>query len=170
MPVQPVGIPRQIQISDVTPGSLQSGDGGGLLTAAGSMSVRIDGDSAGVFSVTGLDLLRLMRDPELPPDAPRVWETVLSVDGPGPVTVGEAEAIDVTVTFACPANQAASEYDASAAIVVDSMPDPVLQIPVSGSVASTLRTNPNTTLPAPVSLPQRSMLARTSCARSGDPS
>src|ERR1700751_1961616 len=80
--------PIRIDLTDVEPGSFVEGDGGGLLNLSGAVIARIEGTNSGLFSVVGLEGFRLVKEPDAPG---RDWESVGSVDGAGPITVGPKE-------------------------------------------------------------------------------
>src|SRR5947209_13117508 len=101
MNLPPLPGPSRIQINSVAPGLSASGYGGGMPKIAGQCTVTINGDSDEVFSVNGLETLALVSDPDVP-HSPRVWETVLTVNGAGPIDVGPGEALFITVWFSCP--------------------------------------------------------------------
>ena len=79
----------------------------------GDVVVQSDGDTSNVFSVTTTETMALRRDPDAPPGSGPSWQTVLTVDGPGPVSMRGAAAIDVTVGFACALTTTQSTFNAS---------------------------------------------------------
>jgi len=134
MPGPPFPFPPRIQINNITPSKGAGSAGGGLPRVMGQCSAAIQGDPDGVFSVTGLESMALTSDPDVPHGG-RVWETVLTVDGAGPIDLGAGEGLSVTVWFACPANPIKQSFSAIVAVTVASAPQtPVLQIPVVGTV------------------------------------
>ena len=80
------------------------------------MVARIDGDAAGVFSITGLETDRLMRDPGLPPGTPPQWETLRTVAGSGPIDATGAQALIATVSCSCPIGTQQNSFSATALI------------------------------------------------------
>ena len=111
MPTQPVppplDFPTRIDFSGIAPGAFASAGGGGLPHAAANVSMRIDGDSNGVFSLVSLETQALVRqhDPELPPtDFTFEWITARVVEGAGPIGINSKEALLATVGFTCPAD------------------------------------------------------------------
>jgi hypothetical protein len=132
LPLPPA--PNHIQINNVTPGQSAASDGGGLPRVSGQCSAVIQGDPDGVFFVEGLETLALVHDPDAPPGSPRVWETVTTVDGAGPIDLGAGEALDITVRFACPAMPAKDSYSALAVATLDGQPQGVMRIPITATV------------------------------------
>lgn len=133
----PLSFPSVIHFFSVAPGTSASSGGGGLLQVAGDVAVRIDGDDSGVFSVATLETQALVHNPDAPPHAPRVWETVTTVDGPGPISMEAASALLITVAFACPADPQKDAFGASAVVVASGTRVPLLlQVPISAIVDS----------------------------------
>lgn len=95
--------PNHIDFPPVTPGTSVSNTGAGLPHHKGPVTVRIDHDVSKVMSISSLDLLELTRDPDVP-HSPLVWETVLTQQGSGPITLSEGQALAITATLSCPAN------------------------------------------------------------------
>ncbi len=136
----PLDVPRQIDFTDVTLGVAAFGDGGNLFKFDGSVVARIDGDDAGVFSITGLETDRLMRDPELPPGTPPQWQTLRTVDGSGPIDASGAQALIVTVSCSCPIGTQQDSFTASALITPDGTDGAVLMnVPITATVDGTGR-------------------------------
>ncbi len=93
----------------------------------------IDGDSADLFSVASIETLHLVPDPELP--HARVWETLLTVNGPGPISMRAAKAVDITVRFACPAQPLQTSFNAVAVLVAQGTTSPsLMQVPIEATV------------------------------------
>ncbi len=135
----PFPAPDRIEILGVLPGEFGSGDGGWLSTLDGSASVRIDGNPSEAFSIVGLETfaLRVSHDPDLPPGPhPVSWQTVASVDGPGPIAVRKNEALVITVGFACPTGTTQKAFDAS--VVVSGNALQAASLPVDAQAASTV--------------------------------
>jgi hypothetical protein len=130
----PLPVPNRIQMKSVPPGRSVSSDGGGLVKAKGQCSVSIQGDSDGVFFMDSLETLGLVHDPDLPPGSQRVWETLETVQGAGPIGIDPGLALDINVRFACPATPAKDTYNAFAVAVVDGQQNAVLSIPITATV------------------------------------
>ena len=131
----PLGLPTSIRFSNVNTQSFTQVEGGRVVEFGANVVARIDGDAAGVFSVTGLESLALERDPELPPGSPPVWTTVATVDGPGPITVRPRMALGVTVACTVPANSPVDTLTATAVAVANGTDGPVLMaLPIQATV------------------------------------
>jgi hypothetical protein len=119
----PLPVQLGFQAINVIPGAFGSTDGGWLSdVVAGDVSVRIDGDPNGFFSVSGLETfaLEVDHDPDLPPGPhPRSWQSVAVVDGPGPIFLAKKTLLDVSVLAGCPVGTAPGVFGASAVVVGD---------------------------------------------------
>ncbi len=134
-PLPPAPAPASIQIDNGLPGLTATGDGGGHVKAAGQCNVVIEGDADGVFSVASLETLAMMHPPDAPPGSGRSWQTVDSVDGPGPIGVAPAGFLRIQVQFACPVSPAKETYTAKAVAVLEGSQRQVLGVPITASVA-----------------------------------
>jgi hypothetical protein len=136
MPVAPppTGLPTHIQFNSIAPGANASAGGGGLPKVSGQASALIQGDPDHVFSVISLETLALVHDPDLPPGSPRAWETVLVVNGPGPIALNAGEALSVTVRFVCPPKPTKETYNATAVVTIPNATTPALQLPITATV------------------------------------
>ncbi len=110
-------------------------DGGALFKFTTPVVARIDGDSAGIFAVSGLETMALRRDPEAPPGSPLQWQTLATVDGSGPISMQGAQALIITVECFLPLTFEQSTLNAAAVVVSEGTDSPVLmQIPVKATV------------------------------------
>jgi DNA-binding CsgD family transcriptional regulator len=135
MPNPPLGVPGSIQFQGVPLGSSATANGGGSLHFHGDVVVRIDGDTTNVFSVKTVEAMALRRDPDAPPGSGLAWQTVITVDGPGPMSMKGAGAIDVTVGFACALSIQQSEFSATAVVLASgTIGPPLMQIPIQATV------------------------------------
>src|SRR5215813_13502601 len=102
MPLRPK-IPNKIQISNVPLRSRASGQGGVYATEDAKVTVRIEGDTSGVFQVVEVETDNVVRDPDSRPGHPPLLtlEVAQQVDGPGPIQVSPGQAILATVQFNC---------------------------------------------------------------------
>lgn len=131
MPGPPLGFPPRIAISKIAPGNSGMAGGGNTVRANGDVIARLQGDAFGVFSIDSVEALELVSDPDV--HGSRVWETVASVDGSGPITVGGG-AIMVTARFSPPLNQPQDTYHAAIEVVADGTTQPViLSVPITGN-------------------------------------
>src|SRR5262245_30761109 len=122
----PLGLPSTIQFTNVITQSFTEVEGGRVVDFSGSVVARIEGDTAGVFSVTGLETLALMHgDPDAPPGS-REWTTILTVDGAGPISVRAREALGVTVALSVPSDPGSDTFSAAVVVVADGTDSPVL--------------------------------------------
>jgi len=129
----PLNVPGTIVLDSFT-GNSASGTGGGLPHIKGNVVVLIEGDTGGVFSAMGLETMALVHDPDLPPGSGRAWETVLLAGGAGPIPIGTAEALLITVAFAAPAK--AGSFTAMAVVVQEGTTGPALfQVPIQATSA-----------------------------------
>jgi hypothetical protein len=111
-----------------------SSTGGGLPHIHGNVVATIHGDTHGVFSIVGLETDALVHEGDTPPGS-RTWETVQSVDGSGPIAIGHAEALLVTVGFGPPAASTRKAYSATVTIVADGTSGPALfEVPIHATV------------------------------------
>jgi hypothetical protein len=132
----PLNVPDTIALLGAPIGSFVSGVGGGLPRLNGNIVALIDGDDSGVFSVVGLETDTLVHDPDAPRGG-RTWETVLTVDGSGPIQIGPAMALLVTVGFAARRSLTQANFTATVVIVAEGTSGPALfQIPIQASVDS----------------------------------
>src|SRR5262252_7311321 len=115
MPLRPK-IPNQIQFSNVPLRSRTSGQGGVYATQDATITVRIDGDTSGVFQVLAVETDNVVRDPDSPPGHPPLLtlEVAREVNSPGPIQVFSGQAILATVQFSCPADPPQSKFVATA--------------------------------------------------------
>src|SRR5262249_19829957 len=120
------------QINNVTPGTSAAGHGGGRLRVSGQYSALLEGDTDGVFSITGLETLEFVPDPDLP-HGPGSWQTVERVAGAGPIDIEPLEVLDISLRFACPGDPAKESFSASVA-VVDRSRTTVMRIPITATV------------------------------------
>ena len=124
--LQFANVPRRQSVSD-TAGKIVRG-------GAGQASARVEGPDAAAFSVTALELLALQRDPDVL-HSPLVWETVDSVNGSGPINLGDGSGLGVEVTFSCPAHPGKSAFAATAVVFDPAAPATgLLTIPISATV------------------------------------
>ena len=133
----PLGVPSKIQLDQIDPLSFAEADGGGKLAGGPQFPpqvvTRIEGDGSGVFSVRYIETLCLEpSDPDVPHSS-RVWATLRTTDGPGPIETRGAQALDITVGFACPAKPQKS-YSATAVVLADGAASPLMQIPIQATV------------------------------------
>ena len=134
-PQPPLGFSSHINFAPTAPGASASDAGGGLPKHDGDVSVRIEGDASGVFSVTSLETDILTRDPDAPPHSGPVWEPDGSQNGAGPITLAAEEALAVFVTFTCPLNPTAESFSATAVVFpVEAPATALLTIPLTASV------------------------------------
>jgi hypothetical protein len=138
-PVDPIlGIPSKIHLDQIDPLTFAEADGGGRLPQdppfPPQVVTRIDGDSSGVFSVRSIETLRLVPGAPDVPHSSGEWATVRTVDGPGPIETRGAQALDITVGFACPAKPQKS-YSATAVVLADGgASPPLMQILIEATV------------------------------------
>jgi hypothetical protein len=128
----PLGVPGSIALPAVSIGRFASGTGGGLPKLKGNVFVRIDGDSSGVFSVLSLETEALVHDPELPGSA-RSWETVLLVNGSGPIPIESTQALLVTV--GCRSSKPGT-FAATAAVANTASGPALFHIPIQATVVA----------------------------------
>jgi hypothetical protein len=125
----PLGVPSKIQLDQIDPLTFAEAEGGGMLPqdapSPPQVITRIDGDSSGVFSVRSIETLRLVPGTPDVPHSSRVWATMRTVDGPGPIEIRGAQALDITVGFACPAKPQKG-YSATAVVLADGGASPPL--------------------------------------------
>jgi hypothetical protein len=143
MPGPPLGFPPQITISKVAPGSSGTAGGGNTVRADGDVLARLNGDAFGVFSIDSIETLELVSDPDA--HGERVWETVATVNGSGPIRGGEA--IMVTARFSPPLVQPQDTYHAVIEVVANTTQAIILSVSVTGN------TNPGTLSIAATSTP-----------------
>ena len=128
----PLGIPSAIRFDHADPHTFTVLEGGGRLAppVPPQIVARIDGDGAGVFTVTGIETLHLVRDP----DAHALnWETLTSVDGVGPIDMTGAQAIGVLVGFGVP-DKPQPSYSATCVLAPPDDPsNPLMVVPVEGT-------------------------------------
>jgi hypothetical protein len=134
----PLGVPSKIQLDQIDPLTFAEADGGGRLPQDAPLPpqvvTRIDGDSSGVFSVISIETLRLVPSAPDVPHSSRVWATMRTVDGPGPIQTRGAQALDITVGFACPAKPQKS-YSAIAVVLADcGASPPLMEILIQATV------------------------------------
>ena len=142
MQTPPLGAPNQVVFSNVELGVVEIGSAGREFNFDGNFVARIDGDSAGVFTISGIETLRLGREP----DAPGLeWLTVQSVDGAGPISAQGARAVIVTVRCLFPFAFTSSSVSASIALLAEGTDSPALeQFAISASVDLVGRTHIDT--------------------------
>jgi hypothetical protein len=116
----PLNVPRSIIIEG--PGS---GTGGGLPHIRGNVVALIEGDTLGVFNVIGLETDALIHQDDAPHGS-RTWTFVQSVNGPGPIAIGQAEALLVTVGFGVPRSPGSGPFAATVVIVAEGTTGPPL--------------------------------------------
>lgn len=133
----PLGVPSKIQLDQIDPLTFIEADGGGRFAQdpqyPPQVVTRIDGDGSGVFSVNCIEMLRLVPGDRDVPHSLRVWATLRKVNGPGPIETRGAQALDITVGFACPAKPRKS-YTATAVVLADGAASPLMQIPIQATV------------------------------------
>jgi len=130
----PLGVPPVVTFVEVPLGSFASSVGGGLPHLNGSVVARIDGDSNGVFSVLGLETQALVHDPD--GGSGRTWETVLLADGAGPIQIGRAQALLLTVGFAARLSLTQRDLTANVVLGTSSTGPALFQIPIHATVDS----------------------------------
>jgi hypothetical protein len=124
--------PFRIDLTGVQPGSFVEGTGGGRTGVSATVITRIDGSDSGLFSVVGLEVFRLERDPDAPK---RSWQSSGSVDGGGPIGMGSQDFITATVRFACPSDPAQDTFDAVVHVSrQDEQTQSVLSIPIHAAL------------------------------------
>jgi hypothetical protein len=116
-------LPSDIQILNVTIGTRASSSAGLYSKADANVTVRIEGDNAGLFRVTKVETDDVVIVREGPHGNPiEVLETALVVNGPGPIQVFNGQAILASVEFSCPMAPAQAAFRATA--VMDGLPAP----------------------------------------------
>src|SRR5262249_32548919 len=143
MPLRPK-IPNSIQVSNVPLRSTASGQGGVYATEDAQVTVRIEGDTSGVFQVLAVETDDVVRDPDSPPGHPPLLtlEVAQEVNGPGPIQVFSGQAILATVQFSCPADPPESKFLATAV-----MDGPGLTTPMRVPIIATANLGPTEGLP-----------------------
>lgn len=134
MHLLPPPFPSLIQFSGVVSGQSVESGGGGLSRTSGTCTSHIEGDAAGVFFVSGMRTFELVQDPDVPHGAPRVWEVLDDVSGPGPIDIASGLALELLVRFACPADPGQHEYGA-VVVALDSQQNQILRVPITATVA-----------------------------------
>ena len=119
MPNRPK-LPREILISNVALGSHGSSSAAVTSTIDASVTAQIVGDKAGVFEVSRIETLDLVREPDGQHGSIFVWETALAVDGLGPIQVDQGQAVLVFVDFSCPPDPASSGFRAT--VLLEGLP------------------------------------------------
>src|SRR5262245_42341816 len=134
MPLRPK-IPNQIQFSNVRLRSRTSGQGGVYATEDANVTVRLEGDTSGVFQVVKVETDDVVRDPDSPPGHPPllILEVALEVNGPGPIEVFSGQAILATVQFSCPADPPQSKFLATAVMDGPGLTKP-MRVPIIATV------------------------------------
>src|SRR5215470_4696498 len=94
-------VPRQIRILNVPLGAQRESSAGDYVTGDSTVTVRIEGDTSNVFSVTQVETFDVEADPDTRPPQ-LVLVPALQVIGPGPIEVFEGEAILASIEFSCP--------------------------------------------------------------------
>ena len=136
-PAIPLNVPNHIKLINVAPGAFASGIAGGLphTTVSTFVTARVDGDSAGVFSIAQVETreLELVSDPDVPG---RHWEwvSVLTVQGQGPIELDASQALVVSVVFSCPRTPNQKHFPATVVAFTATAPD-ILNIPLDADVA-----------------------------------
>src|SRR5262245_36997658 len=121
----PLGFTEVIQFNNIDTQVLVQGEGGGVVSFTAQVEVRIDGNTSGVFSVQGLETMALVLDPEL---RERVWATVATQNGAGPIKVRNREALGVIIGCSVPADAQESEFNATAVVVQAGTQSPSLMV------------------------------------------
>lgn len=125
---------NEISFKGVVPGELVTETAGGLPHFAGEVIVSIEGDTFEAFSVLSVETDALLHDPDAPRGSPKVWETVLIVDGAGPIRISQGEALLVTVGCICPLEPTQAVFEATAIVTDPDFGPPLLRIPVKATV------------------------------------
>jgi len=131
----PLGLSGSIHFEQVDPQTFVTGEGGGILArpAPPSVVAQIEGADAGAFTVEGLETVHLVRDPDAPRPT-RVWETLATVDGSGPISLAGAQALGVTVGFGTPVRPTQASFSAVAVLVPEGGGAPVMEVPIDATV------------------------------------
>jgi hypothetical protein len=110
-------LPTEIQILNVLYGTRGSARGGRYANADANVTIRIEGDNAALFRVIQVETADVVITREGPHGSPVAsLETVLTVDGPGPIPVDAGQAVLVSVEFSCPIDPPQATFRATAII------------------------------------------------------
>src|SRR5262245_39117825 len=133
MPLRPK-IPNSIQVSNVPLRSTASGQGGVYATEDAQVTVRIEGDTSGVFQVLAVETDDVVRDPDSPPGHPPLLtlEVAQEVSGPGPIQVFPGQAILATLQFSCPADPPQSTFLGTAVMDGPGLTTPI-RVPIKAT-------------------------------------
>ena len=124
----PLNVPRSISIQ-----GRGSGTGGGLPHIHGNVVALIEGDAHGVFNVIGLETDALIHQGDEPTGS-CTWTFVQSVNGPGPIAIGQAEALLVTVGFGVPRSPGSGPFAATVVIVAEgTIGPPLFEVAISAA-------------------------------------
>jgi hypothetical protein len=135
-----LGAPNAVDFSNMELGVSQIGSAGREFKFDGDFVARIDEDPAGVFTVTGIETLRLGREPDAPPGSGFQWINVQSVDGAGPISAQGARAVIVTVQCFFPVTFTSPSASASVVLLAEGTDSPALeQFAITASVDLTGR-------------------------------
>jgi hypothetical protein len=108
-------LPGEIRILNVALGDRRSSDGGLYAMADANVTVRIVGDSSGVFRVVKVETADVVITQEGPHGGPIAsLQTALTASGPGPIQVFSGQAILASVEFSCPSDPAQAIFRARA--------------------------------------------------------
>jgi len=127
MQTPPLGAPNAVEFSNIELGASQIGSAGRQFQFAGNLVARIDGDPAGVFTVTGMETDRLGREPDAPPGSGFQWITLQTVDGAGPISMQGARALIVTVQCFFPVTFTSSSVTASVTLLAEGTDSPPIE-------------------------------------------
>jgi hypothetical protein len=106
-------LPDEIVITNVAIGSQGSSSGAKVSSVDAIVTPQIVGDKLGVFAISRIETLELVREPDGLHGSILVWEPGTTVKGSGPIQVEQGEALRAFVTFTPPPDPAVSVFRAS---------------------------------------------------------
>src|SRR5690242_6276482 len=86
-------LPSAVRLTNVEPGGSAAGEAGAVLRVISAATASLTGDDAGLFRISGMETLQIVKDPDAPG---RAWETVSEAG--------------VTVPATCSATVPAADY------------------------------------------------------------
>ena len=69
-------LPSAVRLTNVEPGGSAAGEAGAVLRVISAATASLTGDDAGLFRISGIETLQIVKDPDAPG---RAWETRATV-------------------------------------------------------------------------------------------